>query len=312
MSLEKIAGQNILITGGAGFVGSHLVERLCQDNNIVVIDNLCYGSVNNIRDFEHVLIKEDISTADLTSIMLDNKIGLVFHMASHHLDDSLREPMVDFQTSALGGIRMLEAARNSDIKRFVYTSTGSVYGEPKIGNHDEEHQILPMVPYGASKASTDHYCRIYYDLYGLKTVRLRYYNIYGPRRTAGAIPKFLLTGLNGGTIYIEGGDQVRTPTYVTDTVEATIRAGYVDEAVGKVFNIASSEAISIMDMAKLAVRMCDAQDQVSFEETVYRPGEIMQLRPNAKLAEDILGWKASVSIEDGFSKLIEYLRNNHQ
>ena len=309
MPSKAIEARNILVTGGAGFVGSHLIERLHADNNVIVVDNLRYGDRDNLAGFDHVLIEENIATADLAAVMGDHRIDLVFHLASHHLGDSLQDPMTDFTTSALGGLRVLEACRQTGVKRVVYTSTGSIYGEPEGAGHDETHRILPNVPYGVSKAATDHYARIYCSLYGLETVRMRYYNIYGPRRTAGAIPQFVLTALEGGTIRIEGGEQVRTPTYVTDTVEATIRGAAVENAAGKAFNVAASGAVSVMEMAKLIVRLCDAEDRVTFEETGYRPGEIMQLRPDVSLARDVLGWQAEVGLEDGFRQLIEYLRS---
>lgn len=308
MRFTAIEGSNILVTGGAGFIGSHLVERLHRDNRVIVLDNLLYGSRENLSGTNHVFVEDDIVTADIAGLIGDYGIDLVFHLATYHLDDSLRDPATDFMISAVGGVRLLEACRQHGVKRFVYASTGSVYGEPKHVDHSESHEILPSTPYGASKAAVDHYCRIYHDLYGLDTVRLRYYNVYGPRRTGGAVPKFMLMALAGGTIRIEGGEQIRTPTYVSDIVDATMRVGHVAGIEGMAFNIASVEEISVLDMAKLIVRMCDAEHRVTMKVTAYRPGEIMRLRPNVDLARRVLGWEARIPLKGGFRRLIDYLR----
>lgn len=303
-----VDGRRILVTGGAGFVGSHLLDRLNKDNEIVVIDNFRYGKKENIAHISCTLLEDDICTADLAAIIRNHEIDLIFHLAAAHLSDSLNDPMNDFMTSALGGIRVLEAARNTQVKRVVYASTGSVYGEPKHEGHDESHPLLPTTPYGVSKCTSDHYCRIYRDLYGLETVRLRYYNIYGPRRTIGAVPQFIIKALRGDTIRIEGGEQIRTPTFVTDIAEATIKAAVVPEANGLAFNLAASTAVSILEMAQTIARLCGAEDSINFEMTDYRPGEIMVLRPDVTLAKRVLAWEARVTLEEGIESLIDHLR----
>jgi UDP-glucose 4-epimerase len=309
MKQEMISGKNILVTGGAGFIGSHLVERLATDNHVIVLDNLLYGSEQNLLNVPHVFIKDDIRTADLHAVLSMHDIDLVFHLASYHLDDSLTDPMSDFTITALGGLRLLEACRKKQVERIIFSSTGSVYGQPAHTNHDESHPLAPTTPYGVSKTAMDNYCRIYADIYGLKTVRLRYYNIYGPRRTAGAIPQFILRALQGNDIHIQGGEQTRTPTYVSDNVEATYRAGWVKDIDGMTFNIAAAEYISILDMAKLIVRLCGTEDKVRFQFDDHRPGEIRHLRPNVELAKKLLGWEARVGLEEGLLKLIDYLKS---
>lgn len=303
-----LKGRRILVTGGAGFVGSHLVERIAPDNEVVVLDNFLYGRRENLAGARCTLIEDDVRTADLAALIRGNKIDLVFHLAAFHLADSLADPWTDFTVSGLGGMRVLEACREAGVARLVYASTGSVYGEPSRAGHGEDHALLPTTPYGASKAAIDHYARIYHGLYGLETVRLRYYNIYGPRRTAGAVPQFILKALRGETIMIEGGNQVRTPTFVTDIVEATVRAATVPEAAGEAFNLAAHEAIPIRAMAETIVRLCGTTDRVRFESVPYRPGEIMDLRPDVSHARNVLGWEASVSFEEGVTRLIEELR----
>ena len=207
-------------------------------------------------------------------------------------------------------MRVIEACKEARIPRLVYASTGSVYGEPSHPLYDEDHALLPTTPYGVSKAAMDHYCRIYQDLYGLETVRLRYYNIYGPRRTAGAVPQFILKALKGETIRIEGGEQIRTPTFVTDIVEATVRAATVNEAAGHAFNLAAAQPVSILEMAQIIVRLAGAEGRVDFEMAPYRPGEIMDLRPGVGRAKEILGWEARVTFEEGAARLIEDLRGS--
>ena len=307
-SSAAVEGRRILVTGGAGFVGSHLLDRLHEDNEVIVLDNFRYGTKENISHISCTLIEDDICTADLAAIIRNYEIDLVFHLAAAHLSDSLNDPVNDFMTSALGGIRVLEAARNTRVKRVVYASTGSVYGEPQHKDHDETHPLLPTTPYGVSKCMIDHYCRIYTNLYGLETVRLRYYNIYGPRRTIGAVPQFILKALRGDTIRIEGGEQIRTPTFVTDIAEATIKAAVVPEANGLAFNLAASTAVSIFEMAHIITRLCGVEDSVNFEMADYRPGEIMVLRPAVTLAKGVLGWEASTTLEEGIQSLIDHLR----
>ena len=309
MTRNNIRKSNILVTGGAGFIGSHLVDRLAQDNNVIVLDNLIYGSLKNLENSRHIFIKADLVDCDLLQIMKSYDIELIFHLASYHLDDSLKEPMKDFTISALGGLRLLEACRQHRVKRLVYTSTGSVYGQPQQMGHDESHNMLPTTPYGISKATMDHYCRVYHQLFQIETVTLRYYNIYGPRRITGAIPQFIIKALRGKSIYIDGGEQTRTPTYVADAVEATYRAGCVEGIGGEIFNIAAERYISIIDLARMIVRMCKLEGKVSFKLKNYRPGEIMHLRPDVGLAKEKLGWEAEESLEGGLSKMIDFIRN---
>lgn len=307
-SSARLKGRRILVTGGAGFVGSHLLDRLHTDNEVVVLDNLSYGSRENIKHISCTLIEDDIRTVDLVDIIRRHEIDLVFHLAAFHLSDSLTDPVTDFMTSALGGMRMLAAANETGVSRVVYASTGSVYGEPQHQDHDETHPLLPTTPYGVSKSTIDHYCRLYTDLYGLETVRLRYYNIYGPRRTIGAVPQFIIKALRGDSIRIEGGEQVRTPTFVTDIADATIRAALVPEANGLAFNLAASKAVSILEMAQTITRLCGTEDAVKFEMTDYRPGEIMVLRPDVQLAKRVLDWEAAVPLDEGVRSLIDDIR----
>ena len=302
-----ITGKNILVTGGAGFIGSHLVECLADNNQVIVLDNLLYGSLENLKNVPHVFINADIVDADIEGILSQYDIDLVYHLASYHLDDSLQNPMKDFMISGLGGLRVLEACRSKKIERLIFTSTGSVYGQPQYMNHDENHPLVPTTPYGASKCTMDNYCRIYYDIYDVQTVRLRYYNIYGPRRSAGAIPQFILTSLRGGIIEIDGGKQTRTPTYVSDTVDATYRAGWVKGIAGRAFNIGAIRYIPILDLAKMIVGLCNAEDKVTFKINDYRPGEIMHLRPDVNSAKKSLRWEPKVELEKGLLNLIEYL-----
>jgi UDP-glucose 4-epimerase len=306
--MSALEGRRILVTGGAGFIGSHLVERLVERNEVVVLDDLRYGRRENLSGLRCTLLEQDVRETDLEALLRARNIDLVFHLAAFHLSDSLTDPWTDFTVSAIGGLRLLEALRKVKVLRLVYASTGSVYGEPSEALHDEEHPLLPTTPYGASKATMDHYCRIYQALFGIEAVRLRYYNVYGPRRTAGAIPQFILRAMRGQSISIEGGDQVRTPTNVSDIVDATMSAAIVPEASGLAFNLAASEAISVMDMAQRIVRLCGAEGRVAFKHGGYRPGEIMELRPNVELARRVLGWQASVPFDRGVAELIEHLR----
>jgi len=311
MKNKDIKGKNILITGGAGFIGSFLAEHLATYNQVIVLDNLLYGTLENLKNVSHAFIKADITDTDIKGIMSKYDIDLVYHLASYHLDDSLKNPMRDFMTSGLGGLRVLEACRYKKVERLIFTSTGSVYGQPQSLNHDEKHPLLPTTPYGASKSTMDNYCRIYHDIYNVKTVRLRYYNIYGPKRSVGAIPQFIIKALNGGEIEISGGKQTRTPTYISDTVEATYRAGWIKGIEGRAFNIAATEYITILDLAKLIVRLCNAEDKITFKINNYRPGEIMHLRPNVNYAKEILGWEAKVNLEKGLLNLIEYFKKKY-
>jgi len=305
---HTLVDKNILITGGAGFIGSHLVERLCPYNKTIVLDNLSMGDYDNIKSFNIDFVKSDVTNNDLVKILKDKQIDIVFHLASYRLDQSLRNPLEDFRVNALGGIRVIQACLEANISRLIYTSTGSVYGEPKMAHHDEEHDLRPTTPYGVSKLCTDHYCRLYYKLYKLNTVCLRYYNVYGSRRLSGAIPKFILQALQGETITIDGGKQTRTPTYVSDVIDATVLAATSEKAVGDCFNIAAEEFASVEDLAKKIIRLCDAEEKSRLEYGDYRPGEIMHLRPSVDKSERILGWKAKTELEEGLKKQINYLR----
>lgn len=306
--MGNIIGNRILITGGAGFIGSHLSGQLAGDNELFIIDNLKTGRLENLENIPHNFIHADIAEADFSSLLIDNKIDMVFHLATCSLADSIQNPDEDFRTNLLGGFNLVHACKNMpSIKKIVYTSTGSVYGEPESEMIDESTPIHPVSPYGVSKASIDHYLRVYYNIYKLPSVTLRYYNIYGPGKDAGVVPTFIRKALLGENIYIDGGDQVRTPTYVKDAVKATILAAASDKTTGEAFNISGRQALTVLEMAKVITSLVDNW-KGDFIIQEYRPAEIMKLLPDVRKAKNVFGWQAEADFKKSVISLVQHIK----
>lgn len=301
----------ILVTGGAGFIGSHLVGRLVeQEEQIRVFDNFSSGSLENLEKYgDNVevvggdLRDEFAVTAAMTGV------ELVYHQgAVPSVPQSVADPRTSMNVGITGSLNVLLAARNASVRRVVFASSSSVYGDtPEMPKH-EDMKPRPLSPYAISKLSAEQLCGVFFKLYGLETVSLRYFNVFGPNQDpasayAAVIPKFIQALSNGETPTVFGdGEQTRDFTYVDNAVDANLRAATVPKAAGGVFNIASGRPISINQMLQLTAEGFGVKGNANYKEP--RPGDIKDSYADIGKARSILGYDPLVSFEEGLARTI--------
>lgn len=320
---EKIVNRfqdaHIIVTGGAGFIGSHLTERLVEYGaNILVIDDLSRGNLKNLDP-----VKDDIqmrigsiSDAELVQqTVAEHEPEIVFHLAAQNLVLSIQDPRSDAQVTIMGLLNLLDAIQKTgQTEVFVHSSTGSVYGEPLKTPQTEEHPRVPTSPYGVSKLAAEEYLRVWNDLYSLPYVSLRYYNVYGPRQSAnestggGVIPVFANRLLAGEPLIIEGtGEQQRCFTFVGDVVRANILSVVNKACWNDVYNIATDEHTDILSLADIMMDVSDITTEIEYAPP--RPGDIMRFDPSISHAEEKMGYVPRVRLREGLADYIQWLRS---
>jgi UDP-glucose 4-epimerase len=305
-------GLKVLITGGAGFVGSHLSEYLVSCGaRVCILDDLSTGKMENIETIKEKckVIIDDIRKKSAFEEI--GKVDIIFHEAARPLIPSFEDPVLDLQVNTAGTINVLEFARKFD-SIVVHASTGSVYGNPVTLPISEQHPLNPVSPYGVSKLAAEEYCKFYVREYGLNVVCLRYFNVYGPRQAIsqemGVIPIFVSRVLAGKPLVIFGdGRQTRDFTHVSDVVKANILAAIEKNAKGKIVNIGSGKETSILDLASLIMTFCRRK----MEPTFSRPkqGDIRRLVADISFAKEILRYEPSVELKRGVADYIEWYKH---
>ncbi len=310
-----------LITGGAGFIGSHLADRLAQLDGIervIVLDDLSSGSLDNLsacsRTGKLVFVRGDIRDQALISRLLEEHgVNLVFHEAAIvGVPVSTRDPVGTNDVNVGGTLSILMAALKADVERLVMASSCVVYGEAKRFPISEDEPPRPISPYGASKLAAEAYWMAFHETYGLKTVALRYFNVYGPRQKpgeyGGVISIFISRVLAGQPPEIFGdGEQTRDFVHVSDVVEANLLAAEKASAVGEVFNVGSGVETSINRLAQMVLELTGRPDL----EPVHGPpreGDIRRSWADISKARRVLGYQPRVSLEEGLRQLIERAR----
>lgn len=313
--------QKVLVTGGAGFVGSHLAQRLLETGCFVmVVDDLSNGSRQNMAEvLEHPRFKfVEGSVADaglVSSLISTGEFAVVFHLAALNLLRSVENPSNDLRVNVLGTLSLLQAiqAQNEQGIRktvMVYSSTGSVYGEPDYNPQDEGHPLQPVSPYGISKLAAEKYVLLWHKVFGVPGIALRYYNVYGPRQSrdpkGGVVGIFLSRLMQGLPTVIEGdGHQERCFTFVDDVVRANILAATQEEAWGGVYNIGTSEITTINQLSELASRLCKSELKPQY--TKPRIGDVRSFQPTLTLAEKHLGYRPKVKLAEGLVKTRDWI-----
>ena len=302
-----------LVTGGAGFIGSHIVERLLRDGRSVrVIDDLSTGRRENIAPFigEIEFIEGDVRDLDPVRDAMDG-VRYVFHQAAiPSVPRSVDDPLATNAANVDGTLNVLVAARDAGVKRVVYASSSAVYGDSPDLPKRESMNPEPRSPYAVSKLAGELYCRVFYDVYGLETVALRYFNVFGPRQDpaseySAVVPKFITAFLSGEppTIYGDGG-QSRDFVYVDDVVEANLLAAGSSALGGKVFNVASGKGITINDLAWILGEITGADLEPVHAPPV--PGDIRESLADISKACGSLGYASKVGIREGLRKTVEW------
>jgi UDP-glucose 4-epimerase len=308
----------VVVTGGAGFVGSHLAEALLKKGcEVTILDNLSNGFKENIShllggDNRVNFIQGDIRDFETCAKVLEGS-DLVFHEGAQiNPVLAVENPFYDFEVNARGTLNMLEAARRRDVTKFVLAST-NVYADPKYLPIDENHPIDLLSPYAASKLSGEAYCIVYNNTYGLKTVRLRNTNIYGPRQRSaknesGVITIFVERVLKGLHPMIFGdGEKTRDFIYVTDVVQANILAAESEKSQGEAFNIGCGKETSINTLASLVLRVAGRED-LKLEHGPERAADFGRCVADISKAREILGFNPQVNLENGLKGTIAWWR----
>ena len=305
----------ILVTGGAGFIGSHLVDRLLDEGfKVWVVDNLYTGQMENLiqhrgkKGFRFV--EGDIRNFELVKKIVRG-VDAVFHEAALvSVTRSVENPLLSNETNVTGTLNLLKACVDARVKRFVYASSSSVYGETETLPKHEDLATMPLSPYAVSKLAAENYVRVFHDVYGLETVCLRYFNVYGPRQTygpySGVISIFINRLLEDQPPIIYGdGEQTRDFTNAQDVVEANMLALSAQNAVGEVFNIASGTAITVYELAKMLQRITGREDLKPIF-TEQRAGDIKHCSADISKAEKVFGFHPKIKLNEGVSKLVEW------
>lgn len=302
--LGECKGKNILVTGGAGFIGSHIVDRLSPENKVIVLDNLSSGSLSNLEKSKARITFIEGDALDRT--LLKNivaEVEFVFHLAANVGNiRSIEDPYFDMDVNIRGTINLLEACLNSNVKRLVYSSSGAVFGEAKYLPIDEDHPLNPESPYGVSKLAAEKYCFAFHKVHGVPTTSLRYFNVYGPRQGsseyANVIPIFIGRIKDGKPLTIFGdGKQTRDFVFVEDVVTANILAATQPTAIGQIFHIATGKGNSIEELVSILNEISAKENPVIHADA--RAGEVKHSRASIEKAQKMLGYNPQTDFKEG-------------
>ncbi|MGA3193095.1 MAG: SDR family oxidoreductase [Candidatus Bathyarchaeia archaeon] len=310
--------RRILVTGGAGFIGSHVVDKLMEDGYVVtVIDNLHTGSLTNIdrhTDNPNLsFINGDIRDIDLVKKALKD-VDVVFHEAAlASVSLSVKDPIFTDQINVEGTLDLLKASCDQNVKRFIYASSAAVYGKTKSSCKKEDDHLSPASPYGVSKLAAENYVQVFQRLYGIETVCLRYFNVYGPRQKVdvhgsygGVISIFINRILKNMPPIINGdGEQTRDFVYIHDVVKANMLAMNTEKGIGEAFNIATGKGASINKVAETLKQIMNKKELKDIH-TEPRPTDIKHGYADISKAREILGYEPQFSIEEGLADLVHW------
>lgn len=314
----KISGKRVLVTGGAGFIGSHVVDRLLMSGaQVRVIDDLSVGRPENLAGALEAgasLVVGDVRDAEVMRHELDG-IEVVIHMACGNLRQSLRNPRRTHDINATGTLVTALAAAGARAQRFLYVSSSEAYGSAaRPGRMAEDHPMVPTTVYGASKAAGELYAQACMRTHDLPVVVVRPFNSYGPREhaagdSAEVIPKFAAR-ISAGLppVIFGGGNQTRDFTWVEETAEGIVAAAASDALVGETVNIAFGSQVSIRDIAAMLLQILDAPE-LAPEYADPRPGDVASHWADMTKARTVLGFQPVVSIEDGLRRYVRWLQS---
>jgi len=307
----------ILITGGAGFIGSHLCQELAKTNRVIIFDNFS-SSVMKPAELQKLGVSEVVEGDILNAERLEKSltgVDVVFHLAVACVRLSLSQKLPVHSVNATGSLTSLIAAKKKNVKRFVYISSSEVYGSAVGKRISEEHPISPTTVYGVSKYAGELYTRYFNDHEGLKSVIVRPFNTYGPRSHfegvyGEVIPRFCIRALNKKQPIIFGtGAQTRDFTYVTDTVRGIILGAQSDKLVGGVVNIAYGREVSIVDIANAVCKETGIPFRPVMKEG--RPHDVKRHAADTAYAKTMLGYKPKIDIASGISRYVSWLRETY-
>jgi len=305
-----------LVTGGAGFIGSNVAETLVRRGERVrIFDDFSSGKRGNLKTFaaDVEVVEGDLRDMDAVRRAVDGVRGIYHQAALRSVPRSVDNPLATNDVNITGTLQLLMAARDAGVKRIVAASSSSVYGANEQLPKREDQELLPVSPYAASKLAGEHYCRIFTRLYGLETVSLRYFNVFGPRQDpdsqyAAVVPLFIQAGLDGVPLTVHGdGLQSRDFTYIDNVVQANLRAMEAPAAAGEAFNIACGSRYTLMDIVHAIER--ELGRTLACRHTPPRAGDVRHTLADIGKAERLLDFKPTVDFDEGMARTVAYIKS---
>jgi nucleoside-diphosphate-sugar epimerase len=302
----------VLVTGGGGFIGSHLVERLLRDGHEArVLDNFATGRRENLLglDGEFELIEGDLQSYERAHNAVRDCEVVLHQGALPSVPRSIQDPLTSNASNVVGTLNVLLAARDSDVRRVVYASSSSVYGQNPELPKREEMATEPIAPYAVAKLAGEGYCRAFSRVYGIETVALRYFNVFGPRQDplsqyAAVIPNFITAFLRGKSPRVHGdGEQSRDFTYIDNVVDANLLAMDADGVAGETFNVACGERITLNRILELLRELSGREIEAEYGPA--RPGDIPHSLADISRARERLGYEPDVGFGEGLRRTYE-------
>ena len=314
----KIEKRRVVVTGGAGFIGSHLVDRLLHaDNSVLVIDDFSSGSPENLaehRDHRHLSLENADVRDERALCDLFSQAEFVFHLATRNVRRSLTHPTEVHDVNINGTLTVLKAAAQAGVQRLLYCSSSEVNGTADVVPMTEDYRFRPETIYGASKLAGEYYANVFHRSGWLETVIARPHNNYGPREHfAGnkgeVIPRFILWGLAGQPLRVYGsGQQTRDFTYVVETADYLVRLLECDAALGQAVNICRGEEVSVARLAELIREQTGGRSEI--EHLAARPSDVERLFGDASRLKSLVGTSPCVGIETGLARTIDWFRSH--
>lgn len=309
-----IKNKRVVITGGAGFIGSNLAHPLFEENEVIVIDNLLTGRYENLSDIADKIrfVKDDLINIAMLKREFESA-DYVFHQAAlPSVQRSVEDPVTSNRNNIDGTLNVLVAARDCGVKKVVFASSSSVYGDTPTLPKREDMKPNPKSPYAITKLACEYYSRVFSEVYGLKTVSLRYFNVFGPRQDpnsqyAAVIPLFITRILNKKSPIIFGdGTQTRDFTFVKDVVQANILAA--ESQTEGVFNIACGRQITLNDLADQIMKAVGIKMEKVYENP--RTGDIKDSLADISSAREMLGYEPKFDLNSGLLETIRWFQKN--
>jgi UDP-glucose 4-epimerase len=306
----------IAVIGGAGFIGSHIAAEFAKEHEVVIVDNLddYYSPDLKRGNLEPLLtnpnvrfIEGNITDLGLLRRVVDPDVEFVFHEAAQAgVRISVEDPFKPNNVNVLGTLNVLKASLDAGVKRVINASSSSVYGKVQYLPFDEAHPTAPVSPYGVSKLAAEHYCRVFYEVYGLPTVSLRYFTVYGPRmRPDLAISIFTKKMLENDPITVFGdGNQTRDFTYIDDIVRVNRKLLETDAADGRVMNVGGGHRITVNDLIAHLKAITGSESEVVYSDR--QKGDAEHTLADVSLARELVGYAPETLIEDGLRRFVEW------
>jgi nucleoside-diphosphate-sugar epimerase len=305
-----LRGKKIIITGGAGFIGSNLARSLCYENDVLILDNLSTGEYSNVIDIMNdvTFIQEDITNLEALRRSFEGGDYVLHQAALPSVQRSVDDPITSNKNNVDGTLNVLVASRDCGVKRVVFASSSSIYGDDPALPKVETFQPNPQSPYAVTKLAGEYYCKVFHDIYGLETFSLRYFNVFGPGQSpesqyAAVVPKFVKAIKSGQRPEIYGdGEQSRDFTYVENVVMANVLACEAPRAAGEAINIGSGERVTLNRL------LDDLREILQSEiEPIYadpRTGDVRHSLADISRAKELLGYEPRYSLRKGLEKML--------